>query len=97
MKIGRRDVVGLLEVQTSGGARNVVDDHELTWKFYEQTKVWIAHSAPRALRDASQLYPKKRIIELAYLITYKSYLNTKLNLSRQSRPILDCPIRDNWN
>ena len=57
MRIERCGVVGLLENQTSGGARNVVDDHELTGKFYEWTKVWISGSAPPpALRDASQLY-----------------------------------------
>lgn len=61
MWIERRGVVGFLEVQTTGGARNVVDDHELTGKFYEQTKDWIADSAPPALRNASQLYQKKSL------------------------------------
>ena len=56
MKIERSDVVGLLEIQTSGGARNVVDDDELTEKFYEQTKVLIAGSGPPSLRE---LYPKE--------------------------------------
>jgi hypothetical protein len=49
----------------TGGARIVVDDHELTGKFYEQTKVWSSGSAPPALRGASQLYQKKRV----YLIS----------------------------
>lgn len=62
MRIERRGVVGLLEVQTSGGAMNVVDDHELTGKFYEQTKVWISGSAPPALRGASQLQQKRGFI-----------------------------------
>ena len=66
MGIERRGVVGLLEIQASGEARNVVDDHELTEKFYEQTKVWIARSAPPSLRDASHLYPKKEVYLYAH-------------------------------
>jgi hypothetical protein len=48
MGIEKSGVVGLLEI----------DDHELTEKFYEQSKVLIAGSAPPSLRDVSQLYPK---------------------------------------
>jgi hypothetical protein len=86
MRIERSGVVGLLEIQTRGGGRSVV---ELTEKFYEQTKVLIAGSAPPSLRE---LYPKEGYLIdiLAYITTY---LNTKLNVSKQSRPILDrdCP------
>ena len=62
MRIERRGVVGLLEVQTSGVAKDVVDIHELTGKFYEQTNILIAGSAPPALKDASQLYQEERAI-----------------------------------
>jgi hypothetical protein len=90
MRIERRGVVGLLEVQTSGGTRNVVDVHDLTGKFYEQTNAWFAGSAPPALRDASQLFKKEGyLINTFMFIRNKSHLNTTLNVSRQSRPILD--------
>ena len=54
----RRGVVGLLEIQASGDARNVEDDRELTENFYEQRKDPIAGCAPPSLRDAL-LYPKR--------------------------------------
>ena len=61
MRIERSGVVGLLEIQTRGGGRNVVDDDELTEKFYEQTKVLIAGSGP-PLRELYDTCIQRKVI-----------------------------------
>jgi hypothetical protein len=52
-----REGIGCQGVEMLATGRRGIDDHELTEKFYKQSKVLIAGYAPPS-RDASQLYPK---------------------------------------
>ena len=95
MGIERRGVVGLLEIQASGEARNVVDDHELT-EILRTDEGLDRSLCSSIIKGRIAFVSKKRglsICTLAHLITNKSYLNTKLNASIQ-RPILDGPKRN---